>query len=48
LGPAEDHKGDTDTFWNPITKHVVESRSAVFLQKTYANFQKLDKSQIAK
>jgi hypothetical protein len=48
LGPAEDHKGYTYTFWNPITKHVFESRSAIFLQQTYAEFHKLDKSQIAK
>jgi hypothetical protein len=26
LEPAEDHKGDTYTFWNPIAKHVFESR----------------------
>jgi hypothetical protein len=48
LGPAEDHKGDTYTFWNPITKHVFESHSAIFLQQSYANFHKLDKSQVAK
>jgi hypothetical protein len=48
LGPAEDHKGDTYTLWNPITKHVFESRSAIFLDQTYADFHKLDKSQIAK
>jgi hypothetical protein len=48
LGPAEDHKGDTNTFWNPITKHVFESSSAIFLDQTYAAFHKLDKSQISK
>jgi hypothetical protein len=48
LDPAEDHKGDTYTFWNPITKHVFESRSVIFLQPTYANFHKLEKSQNAK
>jgi hypothetical protein len=48
LGPADDHKGDTYTFWNPITKDIVESHSAIFLNQTYAEFQKLDKSQIAK
>jgi hypothetical protein len=48
LRPAEDHKGDTYTFWNTITKHVFESRSAIFLEQTYADFYKLDKSQIAK
>jgi hypothetical protein len=48
LGPAEDHKDDTHTFWNPITKHVFESRSAIFLDQTYADFHKLDKSQFAK
>jgi hypothetical protein len=42
LGPAEDHKGDTYTFWNLITKHLFESRSAVLLQQTYDNFHKLD------
>jgi hypothetical protein len=31
LGPAEDPKGDTSTVWNPITKHIFESRSAIFL-----------------
>jgi DNA-directed RNA polymerase len=48
LGPAKDHKGDTYTFWNTITKHVFESRSTIFLGQTYAEFHKLDKSQIAK
>jgi hypothetical protein len=48
LVPTEDHKGDTCTFWNPITKHVFELRSAKFLDQTYAEFYKLDKSQIAK
>jgi hypothetical protein len=44
LHPAEDHKGDTYTFWNPITKHDIESLSAIFLQQTYADFHKLNKS----
>jgi septum formation topological specificity factor MinE len=48
LGPAEDHNGDTYTFWDPITKHVFESRSAIFLDQTYAELHKLDKTQIAK
>jgi hypothetical protein len=48
LGPAEGHKGDINSFWNPITKHVVESCSVVFLQQTYDYFQNLVRSQIAK
>jgi hypothetical protein len=30
FGPAEYHKGDTYTFWNPITKHDFEPRLAIF------------------
>jgi hypothetical protein len=48
LGPAEDHKGDTYTFWNNITKHVFESLSEIFLEQTYTNIHKLEKLQIAK
>jgi hypothetical protein len=48
LVPAEDHKGDTYTFWNPMTKNVFESCSAIFLEQTYANFHKQDNSQISK
>jgi hypothetical protein len=48
LGPAEDHKDDTYKFWNPITKHIFESCSAIFLEQTYTDFHKLDKSQITK
>jgi hypothetical protein len=48
LGPEYNQKGDTYNFWKPITKHVVKSRSAVFLQQTCAKFHKLDKTQIAK
>jgi hypothetical protein len=33
LVPSVDHKGDTYDFWNPKTKHSIESRSAVFLQQ---------------
>jgi hypothetical protein len=29
LGPAEDHKGDTYQFWNPLSKYSCESRLAV-------------------
>jgi hypothetical protein len=29
LGPAEDHKGDTYQFWNPLPKHSVVSSLAV-------------------
>jgi hypothetical protein len=47
-GPAKDHKCDTYYFWIPITKHVVEPCSAVFLQQTNADFYKLDISQISK
>jgi hypothetical protein len=46
LGPSEDHKGDTNVFWNPKTKHSLKSHSAVFLQQNYATFNKLDKSEI--
>jgi hypothetical protein len=42
-GPSEDHKRDTYTFWNPKTKHSIESQSAVFLQKNYGDFHKLNK-----
>jgi hypothetical protein len=44
LGPAENHKGETYTFWNPITKYIFESRSAIFLDQTYMEFHNLDKS----
>jgi hypothetical protein len=47
LGPAEDCKGDTYSFWNPITKHVIELRSAICLQQTYVEYHKLDISQFA-
>jgi hypothetical protein len=47
LGPSVDYKGDTNFFWNPKTKHSLESCSAVFLQQNYGTFNKLDKSQIA-
>jgi hypothetical protein len=47
LGPAKDHKGDKCTFWNPITKHVFESRLAILLDPSYADFHELDQSQIA-
>jgi hypothetical protein len=47
LGPSVDHKGDTYDFWNPKTKHSLESCSAVFLQQNYVTFNKLDKSEIA-
>jgi hypothetical protein len=42
-----DHKVDTYVFWNPKTKHSLESRSAVFLQQNYGTFNKLNKSEIA-
>jgi hypothetical protein len=35
LGSSVDHKGDTSIFWNPKTKHSLESRSAVFNQQNY-------------
>jgi hypothetical protein len=47
LGPSLDHKGDTYAFWNPKTKHSLESRSAVFLQQNYGAFNKLERSEIA-
>jgi hypothetical protein len=47
-GPSEYYNGDTYTIWNPITKHVIESQSAIFLQQTYADFHKIDKLQAAK
>jgi hypothetical protein len=47
LGPSVDHKGDNYVFWNPKTKHSLESHSAVFLQQSYGTFNKLDKSEIA-
>jgi hypothetical protein len=37
-GPVEDHKGDTYTIWNIITKHVFESHSAILLDQTYVEF----------
>jgi hypothetical protein len=48
LGPAEDCKGDTYQFWNPSTKHSCESRLAVFLQQSYAECHKMDRSLIFK
>jgi hypothetical protein len=48
LGPAEDHKGDTFQFWNPLTKHSCEYCLAVFLQQSYAEFHKMDCSLIFK
>jgi hypothetical protein len=42
-----DHKGDTYVFWNPNTKHSLESHSAVFLQQQFGTINKLDKSEIA-
>jgi hypothetical protein len=47
LVPSVDHKGDTYVFWNPKTKHSLESRSVMFVQKNYGEFPKLDKSEIA-
>jgi hypothetical protein len=43
LGPSVDHKVDNYVFWNPKTKHSLESRSAVFLHQHYGTFNKLDK-----
>jgi hypothetical protein len=48
LGPAEDHKGDTYQFWNLLTKHSCESRLAIFLQQSYAEFHKMDRRLIVK
>jgi hypothetical protein len=46
LVPSEDHRGYTYLL-DPKTKHRIESRSAVFLRKTYGEIHKLDKSEIA-
>jgi hypothetical protein len=48
LGPAEDHRGDAYQFWNPLTKHSCESRLAVCLQQSYAEFHKMDCSLVVK
>jgi hypothetical protein len=48
LGPAEHHHGDVYSFWNPITKCSIQSRTAVLLKQTYGEFYKIDKSEIAK
>jgi hypothetical protein len=48
LGPAEDHKGDTYQFWNPLIKHNCESCLAVVLQQSYAEFHKMDCSLVVK
>jgi hypothetical protein len=48
LGPAEDHKGDTYTFGIQSLNTFFESRSAIFLNQTYAEFHNLDQSQSAK
>jgi hypothetical protein len=48
VGPADDHKGNVYTFWNPITRSSVHSRSAVFPKKNYAEIYQLAKSEIAK
>jgi hypothetical protein len=42
LGPSVDHKGDTYVFWNPKTKHSLESHSAVLLQQNYGTINRLD------
>jgi hypothetical protein len=35
LRPSDNHKGDTNIFWNSLPKPSIESRSAVFLPKIW-------------
>jgi TFIIF-interacting CTD phosphatase-like protein len=48
LEPAENHKGDVHSFWNPVTRCSVQSRTGVLLKQKYGEFYKISKSDIAK
>jgi hypothetical protein len=47
LGPAEDHKKDVYNFWNPKTRHCIQSRNAVFLQRKHNKYYNIEKELIA-